>query len=79
MKVTEAEKELYATTVKMLKGSDRRLFMARTIKALGSGGKEWATNELGWSGITMRKGMLELETGIVCHIIWPRPMQKPVI
>ena len=40
--------------------------MARTVKALGRGGTERARRELGWSGTTIRKGLRELETGIVC-------------
>ena len=64
MVLTEAERDLYRQTAQALKGSERRLFMARTVKALGRGGQEWARRELGWSWVTVRKGLHELETGI---------------
>jgi hypothetical protein len=66
MERTQAAKELFEATAKALSGSARRLFMARTVKALGRGGKEWVQKELGWSGVTIRKGIHELESGIVC-------------
>ncbi len=66
MALTGAAIELYTKTARALTGSARRLFMARTVKALGRGGKEWARRELRWSGTTIRKGLRELETGITC-------------
>ena len=47
MELTEAVKELLVQTAKALKGSARRLFMARTVQALGEGGKLLAERELG--------------------------------
>jgi hypothetical protein len=66
MTLTETAKELYTKTAQALTGSARRLFMARTVNALGPGGKECAQRDLGWSGVTIRKGLRELETGITC-------------
>ena len=66
MELTEAVKDLLVQTAKALKGSARRLFMARTVQALGEGGKLLAERELGWNRGTIRKGMHELERGIVC-------------
>src|SRR5512135_482412 len=66
MELTEAVKELLVKTAKALKGSARRLFMARTVQALGEGGQRLAERELGWNRGTMRKGMHELERGIIC-------------
>ena len=66
MALTEAEVELYTKTAQELTGSARRLFMARTVKALGRGGNEWACRQLGWSTTTIKKGLRELETGIKC-------------
>ena len=43
-----------------LKGSQRRLFTARTVKAMGRGGQRWALEHLGWCRDTVRKGMHEL-------------------
>ncbi len=66
MALTEAQVELYTKTAQDLKGSARRLFMARTVKAQGRGGIEWACRQLGWSATTIHKGLRELETGIMC-------------
>ena len=66
MELTEAIKDLLVQTAKALKGSARRLFMARTVQALGEGGQRLAERELGWNRGTIRKGMHELEGGIVC-------------
>ena len=53
-------------TAKALKGSARRLFMARTVQELGPGGQRRAERELGWGRMTMRKGTHELESGFTC-------------
>jgi len=37
--LTKEEKEIYIETAKILKGTDRRVFMARVVKALGYGGR----------------------------------------
>ena len=66
MELTEAVKELLVKTAKALKGSARRMFMARTVQALGEGGQRLAERELGWNRGTIRKGQHEVEQGIVC-------------
>ena len=66
MALTAEAIELYTKTARTLKGNARRLFMARTVRALGRGGTEWARRQLGWSGTTIRKGLRELKTGIEC-------------
>lgn len=66
MELTDSIKTLLITTAKELKGSARRLFMARTIKELGPGGQQRAARELGWGRMTIRKGVRELESGIAC-------------
>ncbi len=66
MKLEEDVKELLIETAKDLKGSARRLFMARTVRALGEGGQCLAERDLGWNRGTMRKGEHELKRGIVC-------------
>ena len=33
---------------------------------MGRGGAAWAKRELGWDRTTVRKGLHELETGVVC-------------
>jgi hypothetical protein len=59
-------KGTYIETANVLKGSERRIFMARIVKALGRGGQMYAERELGWNRRTIRKGRQELESGIRC-------------
>lgn len=66
MELTEEVKVLLLTTAKELKGSGRRMFMARTVQALGPGGQRLAERELGWNRGTIRKGRHEVKRGIVC-------------
>jgi len=66
MELVEEVKELLIETAKSVKGSARRLFLARTVRALGEGGQRLAERELGWNRGTIRKGLHELEHGIVC-------------
>jgi hypothetical protein len=66
MELTDSLKTLFIETATALKGSTRRLFMARTVKNLGPGGQRRAERELGWNRITIRKGMHELESGFIC-------------
>lgn len=40
--------------------------MARVVKSLGRGGQSYAEKELGWNRVVIRKGMHELDSGIVC-------------
>jgi Rhodopirellula transposase DDE domain len=66
VELTEEVKELLITAAKGLKGSACRLFMARTVRALGKGGQRRAEKELGWDRGLIRKGEHELKSGIVC-------------
>ena len=63
MELTDAVKGLLQDAAKQLKGSARRVFMARTVKELGPGGQRRAERELGWNRATIRKGTRELESG----------------
>ena len=63
MDLTDTLKSLFIDTANTLKGSARRLFMARTVKELGSGGQRRAERQLGWNRETIRKGTRELESG----------------
>jgi len=64
MELTESLKSVLIEGANALKGSARRLFMARTVAALGSGGQRLAQRELGWNRETIRKGTRELTTGV---------------
>ena len=66
MELTEEVKALLLNTAQELKGSARRMFMARTVQALGEGGQRLAERELGWNRGTIRKGMHEVKSGMVC-------------
>ena len=67
MQLTESLKSVFIETSKALRGSERRLFMARAVLVLGPGGQRLAEAELGWNRGTIRKGMRELASGIRCH------------
>ena len=60
---SELERQAYIEAAKALKGSDRRMFMARIVKSLGRGGQSFAERELNWARTTIRKGLHELEKG----------------
>jgi hypothetical protein len=66
MEISEAFRINLIETAKALRGAERRLFMARTVQSLGLGGQRQAEAELGWSRVTIRKGMHELLSGISC-------------
>jgi hypothetical protein len=60
-----------------LKGSQRRLFMSKTVKAMGRGGQRWALEHLGWCRGTIRKGMHELDSGMTCVDAFSSRRRKP--
>jgi hypothetical protein len=55
---------LLIDAAKALKASLRRLFMAKTVSAMGRGGQVWAEAHLRWNRETIRKGMHEFRTGM---------------
>jgi len=62
---------------KALKGCQRRLFMARTVRAMGRGGQRWALEHLGWCRDTIRKGTHELDSGMTCVDAFSARRRKP--
>ena len=60
-----------------LKGSQRRLFMAKTVAAMGRGGQIWAEAHLGWNRETIRKGMHEFRSGMTCVDAFDCRRRKP--
>jgi len=76
MELTDSLKTLLIETAKSLKGSARRLFMARTVKELGPGGQQRAARELRWGRMTMRKGMHDLTSGMICMDAFTRRGRK---
>jgi len=67
MELTTTLKSIFIQAAKILKGHDRRVFMAQIVKKLGKGGQSQAEIELGWDRGTIRKGTRELEKGIECY------------
>jgi hypothetical protein len=66
MELTDGFKANLVETARAIRGPQRRLFMARTVKSLGNGGQRRAEAEFGWNRVTIRKGMHELRSGITC-------------
>jgi hypothetical protein len=66
MELTDSVRQYLQSTARQLKGSERRLFMARTVRLLGDQGQRRAERELGWNRVTIRKGTHELKSGIRC-------------
>ncbi len=62
---------------KALKTGQKRLFMAKTVKAMGPGGQRWAEDHLGWCRDTIRKGMHELRSGMACVDAFHCRRRKP--
>lgn len=58
-------KTLLRETAATLQGSDRRMFMAKTVRMLGRGGQRKVARELGWDRTTIRKGEYELQHGVM--------------
>ena len=64
-------------TAKTLKTSQKRLFMAKTVAAMGRGGQRWAQEQLGWCRETIRKGTHELRSGMTCIDAFSSRRRKP--
>src|SRR4051812_34974694 len=64
-------------TAKALKASQRRAFLAKTVKAMGPGGQLWAEAHLGWNRGTVRKAMHELRSGMTCVDAFSARRRKP--
>ena len=77
MELTNTLKQIFIETAKTLKGSDRRLFMAKVVKGMGQGGQRQAETELGWYRGTIRKGMRELDSGFRCYDNFSARERKP--
>lgn len=63
--LTTGLKDIFCFAAEQLKGSARRLFMAKTVNELGRGGQRQAERELGWNRGTIRKGQYELKGNVV--------------
>jgi hypothetical protein len=77
MELTNITQKIFIATAKELKGSARRVFKARIVKALGKGGQRQAEARLKWNRKTIRKGMREFESGFVCYDNFSARGRKP--
>lgn len=66
LELTSAVKSTIQAAIELLKGADRRSFMASVVIQLGRGGQRLAAQELGWNRDSIRKGLHELRTGMIC-------------
>ncbi len=64
--ITPKTRKIWQQTLDQLNGQARRLFMASVVTGMGRGSAAWAKRELGWDRTTVRKGLHELESGVVC-------------
>lgn len=78
LEVNEALKALWKETAKLLKGSERRQYMAKVVGQLGHGGQVWVQRELGWNRGTIRKGQQEVASGQPIRDAFERRGRKPV-
>src|ERR1035437_6815445 len=78
LKVTAELKTVWKHTLAQLSGAARRMFMASVVKGLGRGGARQAQIQLGWDRTTLRKGLHELNSGIVCVDALSQRGRKPM-
>jgi hypothetical protein len=78
MALTDLLKALFVETARSWQGGARRLFRARTVQELGSGGQRRAARARGWSRVTSRKGPHELASGCTCLEAFAARGRKPV-
>lgn len=78
LKITPELKRVWEQTLAQLNGASRRVFMASVVKALGRGGARQAEITLGWDRTTLRKGLHELNSGVVCVDAVSQRGRKPL-
>jgi hypothetical protein len=66
LKITPKNRNVWEQSLAQLSGQARRLFMASVVEGLGRGGMSWAKRELGWDRTTVKKGLCELRSGVIC-------------
>ena len=64
LELTDNVRDWLKETANKLKGSARRIFMAKTVQQIGYGGATVAQDKLGWNRGTIRKGKTEIDTPI---------------
>lgn len=66
LKLTNEVKSVIQRAIELLNGASRRTFMASVVLQMGHGGQRQASLELGWNRGVIRKGLHELQSGIIC-------------
>lgn len=66
IKLSEGICDAFKYAANHLKGANRRMFMAETVRGIGNDGQRMIENVLGWNRGTIRKGRHELDSGIYC-------------
>jgi Rhodopirellula transposase DDE domain len=77
IKLTDKYVDMVNEVLAKLSGTDRRLFMASIVLIQGRGGALQAHEKLGWDRTTVRKGVRELQSGIVCEDAFHMRGRKP--
>jgi hypothetical protein len=78
LKITAELRAVWKQSLAQLSGAARRMFMASVVKGLGRGGALQAQVQLGWDRTTLRKGLHELKSGIVCIDAVAQRGRKPL-
>ena len=78
LNITPELKAVWEQTLAQLRGAARRVFMASVVKGLGRGGARHAEIALGWDRTTLRKGLHELNSGVVCVDAVSQRGRKPL-
>lgn len=74
----DSKLQAYSQADALLRGSDRRLFRASIIKALGRGAAAFFRRTLGWALPALKKGLEELEAGSVVQDDFKSRGRKPM-
>ena len=78
IKITTELKARWNQIVASLPGGARRLFMASVVAGAPRGAASLLERELGWSRVTMRKGLAELAAGQPCDDVLTGRGRKPL-
>src|ERR1700737_5133000 len=78
LRITPELKRVWEQTLTQLSGPSRRVFMASVVKGLGRGGARQAEMALAWDRTTLRKGLHELNSGVVCMDAVSQRGRKPL-
>lgn len=71
-------KDILKETINMLKGSNKRIALAKVSEIIGVGGKSFVAQEFNVSRDTIRKGLYELKTGIQIEDLFSERGRKKV-